>query len=289
MKIRLFLLLSLLSIPWQLSASGDPQPAGGRGAGLANAAVTLTDQWALFTNAAGIAGNTAIHTLFAYDNRFGVAGMQSLAAGVLYPTRYGNWGACISRLGDALYSESLAGLAYGHQISNVRLGLKVNYLQVHISDLGTRGNLVMEFGGIADILPQLSFGAHVYNFNQARLADYQDERIPTVMKAGLAYKPFSKLMLVLETEKDVDFPARVKAGLEYEIVKNFRLRTGIGTRPFTNHFGFGLSPKNLSFDYAFRTHPALGYSHHLSLAYRIEKRTGNTGDRRKGGRKPADG
>lgn len=271
-KVLPLFFLFLIYVP-QAVASGDPFPVGGRALGLANAAVTLTDGWSLFNNPGGIAGVDRKHILFAYDNRYGMPGMQSLAAGFIYPSDYGNFGVSIHRSGDDLYSEHVAGLAYAHKISRVQLGIKVNYVQVQVADVGARRTLALEFGGIAEITPQLFFGAHIYNFNQAKLADYQDERIATVMKAGISYKPFSKLLLAIETEKDVDFPAIVKAGIEYEIVKNLHVRTGISSKPFVNYFGIGFSPKRLQFDYAVRTHPVLGLSHHLSLGFRFEKKS----------------
>jgi hypothetical protein len=252
--------------------SGDPYPAGARAWGLGNAAATLADSWSLFNNPAGISGVSQVHLLAAYDNRYGLPGMQSMATGVVYPSDFGNVGLSIHRFGDELYSEHLVGVAYSHKVSRVMLGAKLNYVQVHVDNLGSKGTIALEFGGIAEITPQLFFGAHVYNFNQAKLADYQDERIPTVMKAGISYKAFNKLLLSVETEKDVDFPATVKAGIEYQIVKNLYLRTGMSSKPFVNYFGIGFSPKRLQFDYSVRSHPVLGMSHHLSIGFRLEKK-----------------
>jgi hypothetical protein len=130
----------------------------------------------------------------------------------------------------------------------------------------------MEFGGVATITPHLSFGAHVYNLNQAKLARYQDERLATLMKTGVSYKPIARLMLNLEAQKDIDFPAMVKAGVEYEIVKSFYLRTGVSTKPYISYFGIGVHKKKIQFDYALRTHTALGLSHHLSISLAFEKR-----------------
>lgn len=254
-----------------LFAGGEPYPVGARALGMGNASVTFTDAWSLFSNPAGLADVSQMHGLFAYDNRFNLPGMHTMAAGFVCPSKYGSVGISINRFGDDLYSEHLVGLAYSHRVSNVRLGAKVNYVQIHAGDLGTRSTIAFEFGGVATITPELSFGAHVYNFNQAKVADYQDERIPTVMKAGLSYKPIRQLLLCVEAEKDVDYPATVKAGLEYEIVRQVHLRTGISTKPSVGYFGVGFSPKQFQVDYAVRTHPTLGLSHHVSFAYRFGK------------------
>ena len=273
--MRTFLLGIILcfTLDIQTFASGDPWPVGGRASGIANTALTLTDGWSLFNNPAGLAGSKQLHVLFAFDSRFGIAGLQSVGAGVAMPLRQATVGISVQKLGDALYSEQMAGIAFSHKISHVQLGIKANYVQVHVGDLGTKGALAMEFGGIATITPQLFFGAHVYNFNQAKLASYQDERIPTVMKTGLSYRPITRLMLNLEAQKDTDFPATVNAGIEYQIVSQFYLRTGIATKPGIQHFGIGVHKKKFHFDYALRTHPTLGLSHHLSVALTFDRKT----------------
>jgi hypothetical protein len=273
MQKLLLAIFSCFLLNTRAFAGGDPWPVGGRASGIASTAVTLTDGWSLVNNPAGLAGINQLHLMFAYDNRFGIAGLQSIAAGMAMPLKHGCVGLSVQKLGDALYSEQMAGIAFSHKIAHVQLGIKASYVQIHVGDLATKGALAMEFGGIATITPQLFFGAHVYNFNQAKLAAYQDERMPAVMKAGLSYRPITQLMLNLEAGKDIDFPATVKAGIEYQIIKHFYLRTGISTRPGMGHFGMGLHKKKFHFDYALRTHPALGLSHHVSVALPFERKT----------------
>ena len=279
---RFLLLLFSLGCPGPLLASGDPFPIGARSLGLGNAAVTLSDHWSLFNNVGGLAGaNRAVEgrrtVMSSFSGPYGVAGLSTLAVGAVLPTRYGTFGVGVQRFGGELHHEHLVGLAYGHRIEHVSLGVKINYAQIATRGLGSRGVIAIEFGGVVQLLPDLRFGAHLYNLTQAKLADYGDERLPTLMKAGLSYQPTKQLMLNAEAEKDLDFPAVFKAGLEYEIVKNAYLRTGISSKPFANHFGVGLLHRNLHFDYALTTHPQLGFSHHLSLALGLEKKATTPG------------
>jgi hypothetical protein len=245
---------------------------GARALGMGNAVVAHRNQWAVFNNVGGMAGVDKVSAMASFSSQYQVSGLQVLALGAVLPTRYGNCGLAIQRFGDELYNEHLVGLAYSHQINQVSLGLKLNYVQITIGDLGSRSTLALELGGVARLLPELTFGAYLYNFNQAKLADYQNERLPTLMKAGLSYQPTRQLVLSAEVEKDIDYPTLFKAGLEYEIVKKLFLRTGISSIPFTHHFGIGILSKNLSFDYALTSHPQLGFSHHLSLTYQFEKK-----------------
>ncbi|MBY0426054.1 MAG: hypothetical protein K2Q22_10490, partial [Cytophagales bacterium] len=118
---------------------------------------------------------------------------------------------------------------------------------------------------------QLFFGAHIYNLNRAKLADYQNERIPTIMKAGLSYRPLKRLLVNIEVEKDLVFPVLYKAGIEYGLFDFLYLRTGINVDPLAGYFGAGINHKNFYFDYAFSRHQILGFTHHFSLSYRFKK------------------
>lgn len=274
MRIFLGSFLLILYLNGNLLAQIDHYPLGGRALGMANASLNLGDSWSLFNNSAGIAEVTSPEVFFAYDNRFGFSAFQTFGLGTVVPVPWGGGaGLSISRFGDNLYNETRIGLAYAYKLDLVSLGLKVNYLQVSIQDLGSKGTVVLEFGGIAEIIPQLRFAGHIYNLNQAKLntVSGEAEEIPTILKAGLLYQPVEAFLISAETEKDVDLPASFKLGLEYRIVKNLFLRTGIETEPFISHFGIGFQPRNFGFDYALSSGGDLGISHHISARYRFAK------------------
>ncbi len=247
---------------------------GGRAKGIANAAVAVRDHWAIFNNVGGLAGVKSYTGQIAYNNRFGIANFQTFALGLTAPIKVGVVGLSVSRFGDNVYSEQRIGLGYGHQIKNVSLGAKVNYVQVSIQDLGSKGTLVFEFGGVAQLSKEVMFGANIYNFNQGvfNTALGEEEKLPVIMKAGISYRPLKVLMINAETEKSIDLPAMLKVGLEYEIVPKIYVRTGIQTQPTTNYFGIGFQPKQFQLNYALTTNNLLGISHHLSFTYQLGKK-----------------
>ena len=249
--------------------SDGPQPAGARAWAMGNASVTTTDRFALFNNQAALAGLTQTTAFTTFDTRYGLEGLNTFRIGLVKTLRK-NWtaGASVTRFGDKLYSETALGLAAAHTVGKISLGAKVSYFQVFFGTLNiSKKTAVVELGALAQITPTLTFGMHLYNLNQAQLFDYQRERVPTMMKAGMSYRPISKLLLATEIEKDIDFVARFKAGLDYEIIPHVFVRTGFCTKPNTNHVGFGFLSRNITFDYALHTHPQLGLSHHVSLSY----------------------
>ena len=271
MKKTLLLLLACCTLSIRSFAGGhDNSPIGGRAIGLGNASVTLRDHWAMFNNIGGIAGIQDKYAGVFMGNRFNSKSFSTIAAGFVMPTpKEGAATLNFQRFGDGLFNQSNVGLGYGHKIAGVTLGIQLNYMQTSVSEIGSKGVLGVQFGGIAEITPQLIFGAHIFNVTQAKIADYNNERLPTIMKAGLSYRPFDKLMCNVELEKDVDYKALVKAGLEYEIVKKVRVRTGINSRNYSNYFGVGVEHSLFNFDYAATTHTKLGWSHALSLSYKF--------------------
>jgi hypothetical protein len=251
-------------------AGNDNPVIGARAAGLSNAAVTLADVWALSNNVAAI-GKLEQPQLGTYaENRFMIKGFNSVAFQAVYPTeKYGVAGLDLYRFGDQLYNEQRLGLGYAHRLGAVSLGVKADLLQVRIQGLGSRKAVAFSFGGHSEVVPDLVVGAHIYNVNQARLAEWQDERVPTVMKAGLSYRPIDKLMLNVETEKQLQLPADFKAGIEYRIIDKLALRTGFSSLAQAASFGVGFRARALEVDYAAGARSALGLSNHLSVAYRF--------------------
>ncbi|MCS6968808.1 MAG: hypothetical protein RMJ44_08515 [Cytophagales bacterium] len=243
---------------------------GVRAVGMANAAVAMSDEWAAFNNIGGLAWNQQATLLSAYDNRFQLAGFQTVVAGLIGPVYRNSWAAgTVARFGDPLFNETIASLGASHKVANYSIGVRMNYIQIGIEGLGTRRLLAFETGGVGQLTPQLWIGAHIFNFNQARLADFQDERLPTIMKIGISYRPHSRFILNLEGEKDILLPPRTKVGLEYRLVNSLALRTGIATQPHTGAFGLSLYLKKLEIGYALAIHQYLLPCHHLALRYQL--------------------
>ena len=92
------------------------------------------------------------------------------------------------------------------------------------------------------------------------------------MKAGLSYRPGNKITLSVETWKDIEYPASLRAGLEYKVLDKLPIRTGIATAPFHQYFGLGFAPKNFRIDYALsNTSRNLGLSHSFSVSYLLNR------------------
>ncbi|MEM9024528.1 MAG: hypothetical protein AAGB22_12350, partial [Bacteroidota bacterium] len=84
---------------------------------------------------------------------------------------------------------------------------------------------------------------------------------------GMDYRFNERVLVTAETEKDLDLDAQVKAGLEYQVLDQLFLRTGVSSQPFRYSFGFGFRWKAAQLDVATGYHSVLGFSPQLSAHY----------------------
>jgi len=248
--------------------SGD-YAAGARSAAMGNTSLTLTDSYSFFNNPAGISQVADLSLFASYENRYLIEDMQVLNAGAVVPLKGFSAGVGFYRFGGKLYNEQMIGIRGANKIGFMSLGVGFNYVQYQIDAIGTRGMPVLDLGGIAEVNAKFHVGAHIYNVTQTRLAESSGERLPTVMKLGVSYRPMENFMINLETLKDITYPASVKAGLEYYIIPQFALRSGFTTAPFISCFGVGFRPKKFQVDYSFRNDARLGDMHQLSVNYAL--------------------
>ncbi|TPE43720.1 PorV/PorQ family protein [Pontibacter mangrovi] len=276
MKHNFILVLLTLLLAWRLPAQAQELcNFGARAAGMAYATATLHDVWALSNNTAGIAALEQPSFGVQASTRYGERAFTTVALQAIYPTqKYGTYGLSMSRFGDALFSQQHAGLGVAHKLGNFSLGAKADVWQVSVQEYGSRKAVALSVGVQGEVLPDLYFGAFAYNLNQARLASLEDERLPTVMKAGLSYRPTSRLLIAAETEKSIDYDADFKAGAEYALLqRKFILRSGFSALSGSLSVGAGFRARQLQVDYAYGSTAPIGSSHHLSLAYTLQSRT----------------
>ena len=263
-----------MSISAGISLAGnDNYPSGAASAGMANASVTMQNLWSVSQNQAGLAGLNKISAGIYYDRRFNLDETSVKSVALAVPvSNLGVFGAHINMFGFSLYNEKKIGVSYARKFGElVNVGVQLDYLTTTIAeDYGSNNAIAVEGGIQVKIIEGMTVGAHIFNPTQARLAEYDDERIPTIMKFGLGYKFSSKLLVAVETEKDMDEDGMFKGGIEYRPVEQIYIRAGISTNPVMNSFGAGFVIKNLQIDVAATMHQSLGYTPHVSLTYTFD-------------------
>jgi hypothetical protein len=248
------------------SQSGmETYPTGARSMGLGNAHVTLSDAYSMLNNIGALGRVTQSQAFFGYDHRLNLSELTTLNAGMIFVKDAGNIGLNVSHYGGAIFNQQNLGIGFSNTLGIASFGIKANYFQTNIEGFGRSGTPVLEFGGVAELTPQLFFGAHIYNFTRAKISKITQDYLPTVVKAGLSYRPSEQLIINAEAEKDILLPPLFKAGLEYNLQNKFWGRAGFNTAPNNLFFGLGFRPKRYHIDYAMGQNYRLGYTHHFSF------------------------
>lgn len=277
MKLRRALILyaTLVMVTFQLNAQKENVPVGARSAALGGTSVCYDDFWSLHNNQAGLASfNTMAAGLYA-ENRFLMKELMQGGFGFVMPVKKaGVFAVNYTYLGYNLFRESKVGLAYALAFGkHISAGVQLDYLNTHIGeDYGDANTFTFEVGLRATLIRNLVLGVHVFNPVHVKVSKYGPDRVPVIIRGGLSYSFTDKALIAVETEKDLNRPARFKAGVEYHVVKPVFLRIGIGTNPFDYSFGLGLQFGSLSADLSATRHQVLGFTPQLSLVYSFKKR-----------------
>ena len=245
---------------------------GARSAGMGQTSVANRDTWSLLNNPAGLSDLHSSTAVFTYQMRYALSGLNTLSAGYVKPFSFANLGISMYRFGDQIFSEQKLALSGASQVGFVSLGTTINYLQFRFEGFGAKQLISLDFGGTVSLGDDIVFGAHVTNINQAKISQFENEDLPTIMRVGISYSLIEALIFNLELEKDLDFPEKFKAGIEYRFYKEFYARTGFHAPPFIPSFGLGFKSGRIDVDYAFSAESNLGDIHQASVSYQFAKK-----------------
>jgi hypothetical protein len=252
-------------------AGGENYSIGARQAAMGNTGVGLNDVWSTHHNQAGLAFIKTPSVGISGETRFMIKENSVKAIVVAIPLKSGTFGLNVTSFGFSNYNETKVGIAFAKTFGdNFAAGVQMDYLTVGLGEnYGRIHAFSVEAGIQAQINDKLAVGAHIFNPNRAKMATYNDERIPTILRVGINYEFSKKVMVAVEVEKDIEFNPIIKSGLEYHITDPLYLRMGISSNPFQSSFGFGILMKNFNIDFSASYHSILGYSPQVSLSYRL--------------------
>ncbi|WP_157716070.1 PorV/PorQ family protein [Roseivirga echinicomitans] len=271
MKI-IYAILIIFYLSLKVSAQqASRAPIGPRALSMGGVSSVFHDSWSIFNNPAGVTDIKQLTALLAYKTIFDFIPFNTVSAGVAMPTGIGSFSFSVFRFGDDVFNSQMASLSIAQKTGIIRLGLKLNYLQYNIEGFGSKSTLLSDIGVVADLTPQLRFGAHIYNFTQSSISADNREKVPTVISLGMAYSPKEDIVLAIEGEKDIDLEPDLKLGLEYQAIEKVKVRTGFSTLTNTHSFGGGLQLNRFGLDYGIRIDRKLGHTHNFGLTFQINE------------------
>jgi hypothetical protein len=272
--MRIFLsLLMLLNCLWAMAGGGN-ETGGGAAVGMNGAVATQTNVWSTTNNigALGLQDKYAVGVAFESRYMLPEAGLKTFAAAA--PLGIGTVGLVGHQFGYSSYTDSRLGLGYGMKLSKqVSLGAQVNYLRVQMGDIyGSRSTLAAEIGLLIMPNDHVKIAAVAYNPTRAKLADFDDERVPSTLTLAGQYLFSEKVNGTVQVKKSLDLPINIITAIEYKPVDNLAIRTGYATAQGSLSFGLGYLWKELRIDAGAKWHQTIGFSSAASLSYEFGKR-----------------
>ena len=261
-------LIILLVLPYSVIAQlNNPVTAGAIGLMMGGTGAVTSHSSSIFANPAGIGLSNEKSLLLQAENRFLLGSLNTVQAGFILPTETSRFGFRLRHFGTADYRDQEAALIYGRPLAKgLHLGGGLHLRQQRIPEFGSKQWITFSLGVQVQLIPSLTLGAMV--FNPIRQKVTPNEFQPSILSVGIRYEPSEQIQLIAEVEKDIDFPARFKAGMEYKIGDILVLRTGIRTAPANFTFGVGIPVgKHITIDIGAWQHQQLGTSPLFNLRY----------------------
>lgn len=266
---NLVFILILLNFNMPCYAGGDNRPAGGKSSAMGGASVGISDLWSGFNNQAGLTGLESVSAGIYYENRYSVKQLGYRAAIFAYPAKPGTLALSVTNFGYSAWIESKIGFGFAKELGKYfSVGVQLDYIRINKEEpYGNFSLITFEAGLLANLSPRLTLGTHIYNPLNAGISKRSDERAPSIIRLGLAYKLNEKFQFTAETEKNIYEKINLKTGLEYQIIEPLFIRAGFCTQPSAVSFGVGFYYKHFTIDFSTSRHPVLGFSPQLSVSY----------------------
>lgn len=242
---------------------------GAPAAAMANTMVTDTNVWAASNNPAGMPWLAKGGVAAGYRNAFNIQKLGTRSIAAVLPFRNSAFGVSLQSYGFEAFLANRIGLSYGIRLGEkLSLGAQMHYHALTLSEMyGRTSFMTIALGARFNATRKLTLGAYINNPNQSKIADFNDERAPARIAAGMSYAWSTRLRMTAEVQQESGQTGGVRAGLEYVPVQSIVLRCGGGTGPALFSFGFGWHRKAIHLDVASFYHNVLGFSPQVALAW----------------------
>ena len=260
----IFFILVLTMISPRALAYDISNPTGGRSAAMGRTSACSRGLWAIQNNPAGLSQLKDIAFGAYYENRWftKATGFKSAAFAMSFD-KAGTIGVSFNQFGYELYNENKLGIAYAKGFGQyIQIGIQLDYLFLKSNDdYGRQDAITFELGLQSHITDKLTLGTYLFNPVSFKMHTFNDAKIPTVFRFGIDYQFTKNFSAQCEIEKDTSHKGvSLRAGLEYEVIKDLFIRAGAQSNPGVFTFGIGYEIKFFQINIAAQLHSKLGAS-----------------------------
>ena len=270
-------LAALLCFPPRARSAFEHAEVGARPAALGGAYCALSDDaHGPLHNPAGAGWSRHRAVALSASRPFGLAELDTRELSVLQPALGWVFGLHARHFGGGPYRETTVGISAAHSfLARLSAGGCLRGRQLAICGYGSSESWSLDLGMVALPGARWRWGMAVHNINNGRLGRDR-QGMPQVLMAGLACRPEERVWLSGEllgdlTDLSIDpfgptgYPLEWRLGCEARLREAAVLRLGLQNHPLRISAGLALAAGPLRLGYAWRSHPLLGSTHHLTL------------------------
>ena len=176
---------------------------------------------------------------------------------------------------EGTYSIAHSFLLIGDVHSKLYVGYGINLYFLKFGetvggiDPGNQTTYGVNLGALATLHQRTHIAFAVKNLNNPSMGSDQTFDLPQHLALGIAYEPYDGVITEIDLSQKLGEETKIQAGIEFEVIDNFWLRTGASTYPNSISGGFGILFKGVKIDYGFSSHPVLPLTHQFSLGYQF--------------------
>jgi hypothetical protein len=242
-------------------------------AALGGAGSVSQDVWSAFYNQAGLTHIKSFEAGAFFQSRFAMKELAYKGAAAALPTGNGVLALSYKSFGYSAFTSDKTGLAYAMPFGEkLSAGVQIDYYSVRIAEgYGNRRAVGVSAGFQFKLTTKFLLAGAVENPNRSKLSNYNDERIPSLIRFGGAYTFSDKLKFIGEVRKPSNNRPQTAGGIEYKTNDSFILRAGFNSFPASSTFGFGYHSKVLATDVGVSYNSLLGFSPQVSLTFNVSR------------------
>jgi hypothetical protein len=255
--------LAVLIVSFSLPSSGAFIPSDARSRSLALANVALTANATGFSNPAALSFLERPGLSLQVENPWLVPELNVASFSFCLPVRPGTFALTCSRYGYEAFHESQAGLSFGKSLGKlIKAGIHLDFSRIkQYAGYGSLYAIIPSLGIQVIPVQGIVLGLQVSNPAGQDYHPHGYRKIPTLVKAGMAYQPDDDILFCFEMQTQSECKPVYCGGIEYNFENQFTIRLGISSSRFTQYsLGIGYLGRHLKTDIAVSHHPVLGFS-----------------------------
>lgn len=271
MQKKYYIFIFIITIHFRGLAQFEFPPLNPQSSGMGNLSVAIKDWRAASDNIAALPLSNKNIVAIGLSQYYMLSEMSYKNIAISIPTSKINaFGIHYTHFGSSAYYEQHLALQYAQLLGkSISFGVELDYLNSGTSDIyyDKYHRITFSTGLQLYLSENLTLGFYTFNPFGVNLNETYNQKIPTIVKLGMAYNITPELLAAVEFEKNIFMKHSINTGLEYKALDFWDIRIGFSSHPIMYSVGVGFKRNSWAIDFSTQVHNHLGISPSIAVAY----------------------